>query len=240
MTVEPLLPGARVLVTGAGLTGRSVSAVLEPTGVRLTICDDDPLALQRLITPAKVVTTAEAEATIGEYALVVTSPGFAPTTPVRRAPSLVVRPAAGDVVVDTSNCTKGAGRCPGPRHRPARRGSTVRRLAPRAERGVLDCPPMSGRGRSLGWRHAAWLAALLILVGVAERGSRVLLSRRLGTAGAQWIWASGALERSAPVTFYAVRDFELDSPPSQARRRRAARSGRGGADAQAPATRASR
>ena len=48
--LEPLVPGARVLVTGAGLTGRSVSAVLEPTGVRLTICDDDPLALQRLKT----------------------------------------------------------------------------------------------------------------------------------------------------------------------------------------------
>ena len=58
-----LTPGARVLVTGAGITGRSVSAALEPTGVRLTICDDDPLALQRLITPATVVTTAEAVAT---------------------------------------------------------------------------------------------------------------------------------------------------------------------------------
>ena len=34
-TLEPLAPGARVLVTGAGLTGRSVSAVLEPTGVPL-------------------------------------------------------------------------------------------------------------------------------------------------------------------------------------------------------------
>ena len=47
--VEPLAPGARVLVTGAGITGRSVSAALEPTGARLTICDDDPLALQRLV-----------------------------------------------------------------------------------------------------------------------------------------------------------------------------------------------
>nr|CRL67014.1 UDP-N-acetylmuramoylalanine--D-glutamate ligase [Mycolicibacterium komanii] len=97
MTVEPLLPGARVLVTGAGLTGRSVSAVLEPTGVRLTICDDDPLALQRLITPAKVVTTAEAEATIGDYALVVTSPGFAPTTPVLAAAAAAGVPIWGDV-----------------------------------------------------------------------------------------------------------------------------------------------
>ena len=78
--VAPLAPGTRVLVTGAGITGRSVSAVLEPTGVLLTICDDDPLALQRLITPAAVVTTDEAVAHIADYALVVTSPGFPPTT----------------------------------------------------------------------------------------------------------------------------------------------------------------
>nr|WP_157897741.1 UDP-N-acetylmuramoyl-L-alanine--D-glutamate ligase [Mycolicibacterium rutilum] len=97
MEVPPLRPGARVLVTGAGLTGRSVSAVLEPTGVRLTICDDDPLALQRLITPATVVTTAEAEATIGDYALVVTSPGFAPTTPVLAAAAAAGVPIWGDV-----------------------------------------------------------------------------------------------------------------------------------------------
>lgn len=97
MTVEPLVPGARVLVTGAGLTGRSVSAVLEPTGVRLTICDDDPLALQRLITPARVITTAEAEASIGDYALVVTSPGFMPTTPVLAAAAAAGVPIWGDV-----------------------------------------------------------------------------------------------------------------------------------------------
>ncbi|WP_174522751.1 UDP-N-acetylmuramoyl-L-alanine--D-glutamate ligase [Mycobacterium lehmannii] len=95
--LEPLVPGARVLVTGAGLTGRSVSAVLEPTGVRLTICDDDPLALQRLITPARVVTTAEAQATIGEYALVITSPGFAPTAPVLAAAAQAGVPVWGDV-----------------------------------------------------------------------------------------------------------------------------------------------
>ncbi|KUI40170.1 UDP-N-acetylmuramoyl-L-alanine--D-glutamate ligase [Mycobacterium sp. GA-2829] len=95
--VEPLTPGARVLVTGAGITGRSVSAVLEPTGVRLTICDDDPLALQRLVTPATVVTTDEAVAGIADYALVVTSPGFAPTTPVLAAAAAAGVPIWGDV-----------------------------------------------------------------------------------------------------------------------------------------------
>jgi UDP-N-acetylmuramoylalanine--D-glutamate ligase len=92
-----LVPGARVLVTGAGLTGRSVSAVLEPTGVRLTICDDDPKALQRLITPASVVTTADAQAHITDYELIVTSPGFPPTAPVLAAAADAQVPIWGDV-----------------------------------------------------------------------------------------------------------------------------------------------
>jgi cell division protein FtsW len=95
--LAPLAAGARVLVTGAGITGRSVSAVLEPMGVRLTICDDDPKALQRLITPASVVTTDDAVAHIGDYALVVTSPGFAPTTPVLAAAAAGGVPIWGDV-----------------------------------------------------------------------------------------------------------------------------------------------
>lgn len=74
-----------------------MSAVLEPTGVRLTICDDDPLALQRLITPATVVTTADAQAHIGDYALVVTSPGFAPSTPVLASAAAAGVPIWGDV-----------------------------------------------------------------------------------------------------------------------------------------------
>ena len=95
--VGPLKPGARVLVTGAGITGRSVSAALEPTGVRLTICDDDPLALQRLVAAAGVVTTTEAVERIGGYDLVVTSPGFAPTTPVLAAAAAAGVPIWGDV-----------------------------------------------------------------------------------------------------------------------------------------------
>ncbi len=95
--VAPLTPGARVLVTGAGITGRSVSAALEPTGVRLTICDDDPLALQRLVAPASVVTTTEAVDRIGDYDLVVTSPGFPPTAPVLAAAAAAGVPIWGDI-----------------------------------------------------------------------------------------------------------------------------------------------
>jgi UDP-N-acetylmuramoylalanine--D-glutamate ligase len=63
----------------------------------LTICDDDPMALQRLITPAGVVTTDEAVAGIADYALVVTSPGFPPTAPVLAAAAAAGVPVWGDV-----------------------------------------------------------------------------------------------------------------------------------------------
>jgi hypothetical protein len=67
-------------------------------------------------------------------------------------------------------------------------------------------------------RTAIYLALFLAVLGLAERGARVLVSRRvLATAGAQWIWAPGALERSEGVAFYAVRDVELAAPPERAR-----------------------
>ncbi|MGZ4530456.1 MAG: UDP-N-acetylmuramoyl-L-alanine--D-glutamate ligase [Mycobacterium sp.] len=92
-----MLPGRRVLVTGAGITGRAVSAVLAPMGVRLFVCDDDPKALQRLAEPATVVGTADAAARIADFDLVVTSPGFSPTTPVLAAASAAGVPIWGDV-----------------------------------------------------------------------------------------------------------------------------------------------
>ncbi|WP_102142742.1 UDP-N-acetylmuramoyl-L-alanine--D-glutamate ligase [Mycobacterium hubeiense] len=92
-----LTADARVLVTGAGITGRSVSAALAPMGVRLTICDDDPKALQRLSEAARVVETPAAIDRIADYDLVVTSPGFAPTAPVLAAAAAAGVPIWGDV-----------------------------------------------------------------------------------------------------------------------------------------------
>ncbi|MCV7080973.1 hypothetical protein H7H37_06345 [Mycolicibacterium insubricum] len=40
MSIPPLRPGARVLVAGAGMTGRSVLAALEPLGVQAVLTDD--------------------------------------------------------------------------------------------------------------------------------------------------------------------------------------------------------
>ncbi len=65
--------------------------------------------------------------------------------------------------------------------------------------------------------------AILLVVGVAllaagERGLRVL-RRQAGsqTGSALWIWAPGAPPGDGGLTFFAVRDFELDRPPDAAR-----------------------
>ena len=53
--VKNVLPGPRVLVAGARVTGRAVIAALAPLGAQLTVCDDDPAALQSYpaaLTPA--------------------------------------------------------------------------------------------------------------------------------------------------------------------------------------------
>lgn len=91
-----LEPGARVLVAGAGVTGRAVLDALAPLRLELTLCDDDPAALSRYaghttLSPARAATR------IGDYALVVTSPGFPPSTPVLAAAAGAGVPIWGDV-----------------------------------------------------------------------------------------------------------------------------------------------
>lgn len=74
----------------------------------------------------------------------------------------------------------------------------------------------AGRRGSRGTTVIAF-ACVLIALGLAERGVRALVSRRLPTAGAEWIWARGALESSQSLAFFAVRDVELDAAPEKAR-----------------------
>ncbi|OMB96305.1 UDP-N-acetylmuramoylalanine--D-glutamate ligase [Mycobacterium colombiense] len=96
--LEPLAPGAAVLVAGGGVTGRAVLTALAPFGVALTLCDDDPARL-RGYADAGVATASTSTATdeISRYALVVASPGFAPTTPLLVAAAAAGVPIWGDV-----------------------------------------------------------------------------------------------------------------------------------------------
>ncbi|WP_245830466.1 UDP-N-acetylmuramoyl-L-alanine--D-glutamate ligase [Mycobacterium numidiamassiliense] len=96
--MEPLAPGAPVLVAGARVTGRSILFALKRFGAAVTLFDDDPAMLRPYAESG--VTTVDATAAIAgiaEYALVVTSPGFQPSTPVLAAAAAAGIPIWGDV-----------------------------------------------------------------------------------------------------------------------------------------------
>jgi len=93
---DHLLPGPRVLVAGARVTGRAVIAALAPLGAAVTVCDDNRDALQEY-PRTEVMTPAEAALRIGDFDLVVTSPGFPPTAPVLVRAAAAGVPVWGDV-----------------------------------------------------------------------------------------------------------------------------------------------
>lgn len=93
---SPLTPGARVLVTGAGITGRAIVGALSSWDLDLRVCDDNAAALESM-TGVHTVTVADAIHRAAEFDLVVTSPGFAPTTPVLAAAATAGVPIWGDV-----------------------------------------------------------------------------------------------------------------------------------------------
>ncbi|WP_372514660.1 UDP-N-acetylmuramoyl-L-alanine--D-glutamate ligase [Mycobacterium seoulense] len=96
--LDPLVPGAPVLVAGGGVTGRAVLAALTRFGAVPTLCDDDPATLRRYAeTGVATVTTSTAAQRPADYALVVTSPGFAPDTPLLVGAGAAGVPVWGDV-----------------------------------------------------------------------------------------------------------------------------------------------
>jgi UDP-N-acetylmuramoylalanine--D-glutamate ligase len=92
--VPNVLPGRRVLVAGARVTGSAVIAALAPLGAAVTVCDDNPVVLQG--DPA-ALTTADAAARITDFDVVIASPGFSPTTPLLAAAAAAGVPIWGDV-----------------------------------------------------------------------------------------------------------------------------------------------
>lgn len=96
--LDPLAPGAPVLVAGGGVTGKAVLAALSRFGAAPTLCDDDPATLRRYAdTGAATATMSSATQRVAEYALVVTSPGFSPDTPLLVAAAAAGVPVWGDV-----------------------------------------------------------------------------------------------------------------------------------------------
>ena len=96
--LAPLAPGAEVLVTGAGVTGRAVLSALASWDVDIRVCDDNADALRALAdNGVQTLVPAEAIARIAEFTLVVASPGFPPTAPVLAAAAAAGVPIWGDV-----------------------------------------------------------------------------------------------------------------------------------------------
>jgi UDP-N-acetylmuramoylalanine--D-glutamate ligase len=96
--LDPLVGGAPVLIAGGRVTGRAILAALTRFGATPTVCDDDPAMLRPYADDGvATVDPAVAEQRIGDYALVVTSPGFQPTTPVLAAAATAGVPIWGDV-----------------------------------------------------------------------------------------------------------------------------------------------
>ncbi|QLL05515.1 UDP-N-acetylmuramoyl-L-alanine--D-glutamate ligase [Mycobacterium vicinigordonae] len=94
--LDPLTPGAPVLIAGARVTGRAVLAALTRFGAISTLCDDDPAMLAGF-PGVSTVDPSTAIQRIGQFALVVTSPGFQPSTPVLAAAAAAGVPIWGDV-----------------------------------------------------------------------------------------------------------------------------------------------
>ena len=93
-----LTPGARVLVAGAGVTGRSVLTALAGLDVNAELTDDRADALQaQADLGVRVRPVAEAAAQITDYAVVITSPGLAPDAPLLTAAAGAGVPIWGDV-----------------------------------------------------------------------------------------------------------------------------------------------
>ncbi|OBF06789.1 UDP-N-acetylmuramoylalanine--D-glutamate ligase [Mycobacterium sp. ACS4054] len=93
-----MAPGAPVLVAGGGITGRAVLAALTRFRAVPTLCDDDPGTLRRHAEAGvTTLTTSAATERVADYALLVTSPGFSPETPLLVAAAAAGVPVWGDV-----------------------------------------------------------------------------------------------------------------------------------------------
>ena len=91
-----------VLVTGAGVSGLGAAKLLTQLGVAHAVADDNATGRTTLheTTGSPTLTTAEAAARLGEFATVVTSPGWRPDTPL-----LVAAAEAGlEVIGDVELC----------------------------------------------------------------------------------------------------------------------------------------
>ena len=83
MGVPELFRGG-ILVTGAGVSGLGAVALARRAGIDCLVADDDPARRERVAAQfgVEAIDTASAAARLGDVAVVVTSPGWRPDTPL--------------------------------------------------------------------------------------------------------------------------------------------------------------
>lgn len=96
MTRPGFLSG-RVLIAGAGVSGRGCAAVLASLGVDLTVADGNAESRNRIASELGVAAVDTAAADLSEYSLVVTSPGWRPDSPLLVAAASQGLEVIGDV-----------------------------------------------------------------------------------------------------------------------------------------------
>ena len=82
MTELPSSLRGRVLVAGAGVSGRGCVAMLTRLGVDTTVADSNEDALEALAEDYGVATVSVDSAAQSEFDLVITSPGWRPDSPL--------------------------------------------------------------------------------------------------------------------------------------------------------------
>lgn len=171
------LAGARVLVTGARVTGVSVARFLACLGAEVTITDSSPAQLQALAgTPLESAARVATGLTVPPPGtdLVVTSPGLRPDTPVLLAAQRAGVPVIGDVALARwVDCARPGAR-PG-----ARTGATRSGLGQGASEWLV-VTGTNGKTTTVGMLESILRAAGVDAVACGNNGLPVLEAVRAG------------------------------------------------------------
>ena len=94
---SPHSAGAEVLVTGWGISGRAVVGPLHDLGARVTVTDARPASRDEVTALGHEFATEAELGALERFALVVTSPGFRPESPILVAAAGAGIPVWGDI-----------------------------------------------------------------------------------------------------------------------------------------------
>ncbi|MDO4928334.1 MAG: UDP-N-acetylmuramoyl-L-alanine--D-glutamate ligase [Corynebacterium sp.] len=98
--VSPTLPAelnGHILVTGAGVSGLGITRLLIACGVKPTLCDSRLATLEAAALSLGVATVLQDDVDVASYDLIITSPGWGPSSPLLAAAASAGIPIIGEV-----------------------------------------------------------------------------------------------------------------------------------------------